>query len=58
MTEDLSIQPGQDVPAVPGWLFYLTLASVGLVVVALAMLAWQRSAVVMSLTGEFLKYCF
>ena len=57
-SEDLYAPSERDAPRVPDWLFYLTLASVGLLLVAAALFLWQRSAVAMSLAGGFLKYCF
>ncbi len=58
MIEDLSVESGEGTPAVPSWLFYLTLASVGLLLFALALMLWRRSADVLSLAGGFLAYCF
>jgi hypothetical protein len=58
MIEELSVQSGQGALAVPGWLFYLTLASAGLLLIVLALMLWQRSADVLSLAGGFLAYCF
>ncbi len=58
MIEHSPSQSAQATPAVPGWLFYLALTSVGLLLFVLALMLWQRSADVLSLAGGFLAYCF
>jgi hypothetical protein len=58
MIKDIPSQSAQVTPAVPGWLFYLALTSVGLLLFVLALMLWQRSADVLSMAGGFLAYCF